>query len=171
VTLSACESGVNQLRAGDELIGLTRAILYAGAASVVVSLWSVDEISTSILMRGFYTALKAGQGKAAALREAQLSLREMTVIDAIGYCTEIRQDGDSGLLDRDIADLRFIAKDFAAALEGYQRLAAHGADPELASAITRCRRALRAGPTPDYDLRPYADPYFWAPFVLMGDWR
>jgi CHAT domain-containing protein len=173
VTLSACESGVNQRRAGDELIGLTRAILYAGAASVLVTLWSVDEISTGFLMSCFYGELGAGKSKAAALRAAQLRLRDLTVWDAITYCEEIRPKDKVGarLIDRDIADLRYVARDFEGALENYRALAADGGDLELAGAITRCQRALRAKPEKDYDMRPYTDPYFWAPFVLIGDWR
>lgn len=173
VTLSACESGVNQRRAGDELIGLTRAILYAGAASVLVTLWSVDEISTGFLMGCFYGELGTGKSKAAALRAAQLQLRELTVWDAIMYCEKIRPKDKVGarLIDRDIADLRYVARDFEGAVENYSALAADGDDPQLAAAITRCQRALRAKPEIDYGVQPYADPYFWAPVVLIGDWR
>jgi CHAT domain-containing protein len=48
VTLSACESGVNERRPGDELIGLTRALIYAGTSSVLVSLWRVDDLATAL---------------------------------------------------------------------------------------------------------------------------
>ncbi len=71
VTLSACQTGLNERSPGDELIGLTRAFLYAGASSVVVSLWSVDARSTQELMREFYKLLKNGVDKATALQEAQ----------------------------------------------------------------------------------------------------
>ena len=55
----------------DELVGLTRAFLYAGSPSVVVSLWEVDARSTKQLMLEFYTLLKNGWDKATALQEAQ----------------------------------------------------------------------------------------------------
>ena len=71
VTLSACQTGLNEWSPGDELIGLTRAFLYAGAPSVVVSLWSVDARSTQELMLEFYKLLKNGADKATALQEAQ----------------------------------------------------------------------------------------------------
>jgi CHAT domain-containing protein/tetratricopeptide (TPR) repeat protein len=71
VTLSACQTGLNKRNPGEELIGLTRAFLYAGSASVIVSLWSVDARSTHELMLKFYTILKAGKDKATALQEAQ----------------------------------------------------------------------------------------------------
>jgi CHAT domain-containing protein len=77
VTLSACESGVNENRPGDELIGLTRAFVYAGAASVVVSLWKVNDESTRHLMEHFYKELKRGINKAEALQQAQLRLMKM----------------------------------------------------------------------------------------------
>ena len=58
----------NETKPGDELIGLTRALIYAGAASVIVSLWSVDAASTQRLMVEFYKQLKAGKDKATALQ-------------------------------------------------------------------------------------------------------
>jgi len=76
VTLSACQTGLNQRSPGDELIGLTRAFIYAGAPSVIVSLWSVDAHSTQELMHEFYTLLKNGTDKATALQEAQKRIME-----------------------------------------------------------------------------------------------
>jgi len=74
VTLSACESGRSQVVEGDELLGLARAFLGSGAASLVVSLWLVNDASTAQLMEEFYRCLQAGQPKAAALRTAQRTL-------------------------------------------------------------------------------------------------
>ncbi|MDB5074495.1 MAG: hypothetical protein JWO42_674, partial [Chloroflexi bacterium] len=74
VTLSACETALGVSGAGDELMGLSRAFLYAGAPSLVLSLWMVEDQSTAALMREFYSALRRGRGKAAALREAQRAL-------------------------------------------------------------------------------------------------
>ncbi|MFQ6094328.1 MAG: CHAT domain-containing protein, partial [bacterium] len=73
VVLSACETGLGELSAGEGLIGLTRAFMYAGAPSVVVSLWTVDG-STCRLMKGFYLNLKNGMTKAEALRQAKIEL-------------------------------------------------------------------------------------------------
>ena len=72
VTLSACETGVSAVAPGDELLGLVRGFFYAGAASLLLSLWTVDDEATAELMRDFYTALRAGSRPAAALRAAQL---------------------------------------------------------------------------------------------------
>lgn len=74
VTLSACESGQSRVVGADELIGLSRGFLYAGAATLVQSLWRVEDSSTAQLMTHFYRELKRGESKGAALREAQLAM-------------------------------------------------------------------------------------------------
>jgi CHAT domain-containing protein/tetratricopeptide (TPR) repeat protein len=78
VTLSACESGRNQVVAGDEAVGLARAFLGAGAATLVVSLWLVQDDTTATLMADWYGRLQqeAQAGPAASLRAAQLALKE-----------------------------------------------------------------------------------------------
>jgi CHAT domain-containing protein len=76
VTLSACESGRSAVLQGDEVIGLPRAFLGAGASAVVVSLWVVHDETTGMLMMDWYQRLSEGQGRAVALRAAQQSLRE-----------------------------------------------------------------------------------------------
>jgi tetratricopeptide (TPR) repeat protein len=73
-TLSACETALGMAGAGDELVGLSRAFLYAGTPSLVPSLWKVEDRSTAALMAVLYAALRQGASKAAALREAQLAL-------------------------------------------------------------------------------------------------
>jgi CHAT domain-containing protein len=76
VTLSACETGMLARRyEHDEYVSLTSAFLYAGSSAVVSSLWPVSDISTSLLMKKMYECLKAGCGKAEALRQAQLWLK------------------------------------------------------------------------------------------------
>jgi CHAT domain-containing protein len=74
VTLSACETGVSHVAPGDELLGLVRAFLAAGAPSLVLSLWTVDDDTTARLMASFYKALRGGARPAAALRHAQVEL-------------------------------------------------------------------------------------------------
>ncbi len=76
VTLSACETGLGKLAAGEGVIGLTRAFLYAGAANLIVSLWQVADESTSELMIHFYGNLLTGQTKSAALQAAKNKLLE-----------------------------------------------------------------------------------------------
>jgi len=55
--LSACETGLGKIRKGEGLIGLTRALMFAGSKNVLVSLWPVDDSATSLLMMGFYNKL------------------------------------------------------------------------------------------------------------------
>jgi CHAT domain-containing protein/tetratricopeptide (TPR) repeat protein len=75
VTLSACETGLGKLTRGEGLVSLTRGFMYAGAARVVVSLWSVNDRATAELMRMFYRrVLVDGERPAAALRAAQAEM-------------------------------------------------------------------------------------------------
>jgi CHAT domain-containing protein/tetratricopeptide (TPR) repeat protein len=75
VVLSACETQLGAQSRGDEIVGLNRAFIYAGASTVIASLWTVDDRATGLLMRSFYTHLKRGMGKAEALRMAQSETR------------------------------------------------------------------------------------------------
>jgi CHAT domain-containing protein/Tfp pilus assembly protein PilF len=74
VVLSACETGVGAAPSGDGVYGMRRALVLAGAASQVVSLWSVDDASTRTLMRQYYAQLAHGTGRAEALRQAKLRM-------------------------------------------------------------------------------------------------
>ncbi|NJN21441.1 MAG: CHAT domain-containing protein [Leptolyngbya sp. RL_3_1] len=72
--LSACDTGRGRIT-GDGVVGLSRALITAGVPSVMVSLWAVNDNSTSVLMQRFYEFLASGElTKAQALRQAQLSL-------------------------------------------------------------------------------------------------
>jgi CHAT domain-containing protein len=72
VVLSGCSTGAGKL-SGDGIVGLSRAVIYAGAPSVIVSQWDVSDRSTAYLMDRFYAALVSGRDKATALRSAQLA--------------------------------------------------------------------------------------------------
>jgi CHAT domain-containing protein len=98
VVLSACNTGLGKLSRGEGLIGMSRAFWYAGVPSLVVSLWSVEDEATSIIMESFYRYLSNGANKREALRRAKL--------------------------------------DYLAAAQGAKK-----------------------------------DPFYWAPFILMGDWQ
>lgn len=74
VVLSACRSGVGHRTGGDEIVGLTRALLYAGSPGVISTLWNIDDEPTTVLMDRFYDRLLGGACAADALRDAQLSL-------------------------------------------------------------------------------------------------
>ncbi|HNP71662.1 MAG TPA: CHAT domain-containing protein [Kouleothrix sp.] len=74
VTLSACETGRAHVAAGDELIGLGRGFLYAGAGALITSLWQIPDALTTDFMQRLYTSLHAGASKTAALRAAQRAI-------------------------------------------------------------------------------------------------
>jgi CHAT domain-containing protein len=77
VTLSACRTGVNMIFPGDELHGLMRGFLYAGAPSLVVSLWAVSDRSTAEFMGEMYSRISQGETKRKALRHAQLATKDL----------------------------------------------------------------------------------------------
>jgi CHAT domain-containing protein len=126
VVLSGCETGLGKLSTGDELVGLTRAFIYAGTPSVVASLWSVDDSSTAHLMASFYKNLKT-MSKVEALRQAQLEL--------------IRGEGRSDMLAR-------------RGVGGIGKLG------ETAKSESRSQDLISVSTS---------HPYFWAPFILVGD--
>jgi CHAT domain-containing protein len=132
VVLSACESGLSRVRRGDELIGLLRALRYAGARRVISTLWRVNEVATLLVMEKFYTLIGAGVDMAGALTEAQLHLRALTG-------EQVRQQ---------LADLMAHLGDQP------------GAEP--------WRWAAAAHHLGDDTSHPFADPIYWAPFVLFG---
>jgi CHAT domain-containing protein len=77
VTLSGCGTGLNVAEGGDELLGLVRGLLYAGTQSALVTLWDVNDASTSEFMSRFYVRLReAGQDKGTALQSTMTELRE-----------------------------------------------------------------------------------------------
>ncbi|MFL5349329.1 MAG: tetratricopeptide repeat protein [Hyalangium sp.] len=76
VVLSACDTGRGDVKTGQGVYGLRRAFIVAGAETVVMSLWKVEDQTTSTLMEAYYRNLLAGQGRAAAMREAMRALRQ-----------------------------------------------------------------------------------------------
>ncbi len=76
VVLSACETGLGKLTGGEGMIGLARGFKYAGANSLLVSLWPVEDISTQRLMTAFYDHLLQGKSKAEALKLAKFDLMQ-----------------------------------------------------------------------------------------------
>ncbi len=124
VVLSACETGLGKLSSGDELVGLTRAFIYAGTPSVVASLWKVEDSSTAALMASFHKNLRT-MTKVEALREAQLEM--------------IRGGKHSDLLAR----------------RGVGGIGKLGQAPGA--------RSLSQNSVST------SHPYFWAPFILVGD--
>ncbi|MFN0214106.1 MAG: CHAT domain-containing protein [Saprospiraceae bacterium] len=76
VILSACETGIGEQQRGEGVVSLARAFAYAGAKSIVASLWSVNDKSTMLVMDNFYSELKSGKTKHVALSKAKLRYLE-----------------------------------------------------------------------------------------------
>jgi CHAT domain-containing protein len=106
VTLSACETGRSSVVAGDELIGLGRGVLYAGAGALIVSLWRVADATTVDLMEHIYQSLRAGASKAAALRAAQCAALQAEPRPHPAFWGAFQLVGDAGPLSIDSLTLR-----------------------------------------------------------------
>lgn len=194
VTLSACESGINEHRPGDELIGLTRALIYAGTPSVIVSLWPVNDLSTSLLMQHFYRQWLAGADrpagqrvtKARALQAAQQYVKNLTARQVDDYCTHHLRQLEQAPVDEPERRLAFslgrvyaqtVAGDMQQARQHYQELRTQLADgaPVLHDLQSRNLSLTEPEGLPerelDYSRRPFEHLYYWAPFVLVGDWQ
>jgi len=187
VTLAACNSGETGLIGDDEILGLTRSLLYAGVASVLVADRAVEEFPTALLLEYFYDhLLVSGDAKVDAMRAAQDELCTTTVTKALAYLeatsAAVTGDpvGDAHLLLTQ-AELHAEAWAFE---EADQRLAAlqqRIADAPLALPTTltqkveagraRVQLMSRTGRSADYARTPFADPSYWAPFALIGDWH
>ncbi len=144
VVLSACETGMVSLDLGDDYIGLPAAFLKAGAPAVISSLWSVEDVSTALLMYQWYQNVFRGKmPRGCALNEARQWLR--TLSGAGVKCTlaritkEIKKrnaTADSGFYEKMLQALRH----------------------------EKNRYSYR-----DFKSRPYEHPYYWAGFIISGD--
>lgn len=76
VTLSACDTGLGAIEAGEGMFGLRRSFLVAGTRSLIVSLWEVKDEDAELMMRVFYERLAAGASRLQALQDARDALRE-----------------------------------------------------------------------------------------------
>jgi CHAT domain-containing protein len=74
VTLSACDTGVGEVRNGEGVYGLRRAFVLAGAETLVMSLWPISDYSARETMVRYYTGLRAGLGRGESLRQAKLAM-------------------------------------------------------------------------------------------------
>jgi CHAT domain-containing protein len=167
VTLSSCTSGVTHVVPGDELRGLQRALLYAGAPAVVCTRWEARDLVSLLVMDHFYSGMRQGRIPAVALRDAQVAVRELTSQGLAAILERWRGEG-SALADA-IGGL-------PEALHAAETATREVAGPDLAEIFNRWRAesgdmALDTPPpilTETLDARPFADPILWAPFMLVG---
>lgn len=135
LTLSACNTAVNEPNSeGREVDGFAELAQRLGAASVMATLWSVNECSTAEFMKLFYKNKFIGKmTKAEALRQTQLKMLDGKIKITNKYCKASKNDEDNS---------------------------------PLAPKSTRKFKAYKENP-----LKPFEHPYYWAPFVLYGNWK
>ncbi|NOZ63275.1 MAG: CHAT domain-containing protein [Calditrichaeota bacterium] len=75
VAMSACETGLSKVGVGDEVVGLSRSFIYAGASSLLSSLWKVDDLATAVTIKRFFRYLHQGYSRARALQQAVLFVK------------------------------------------------------------------------------------------------
>lgn len=146
--LSACETGKGRTTGGDDLLGLTRALLGAGVRRAVVSLWPVDDLSTSLLMGEFYRRLLTGISPAAALRHAREYLRNLSTSDLPG-------------------EIERLKKATGIPVPGEAILTATPPREETVSLPESPSRPGRPF-APTRPTRDFSHPHYWAPFILVG---
>ena len=99
VVLSACDTGVGEVKNGEGVYGLRRALVLAGAETQMMSLWPVSDEGTRDLMIGYYQALQAGQGRGEALRQVQLQMLARPDRQHPFYWASFIQSGEWASLD------------------------------------------------------------------------
>ncbi|KAH6708990.1 CHAT domain-containing protein [Leptodontidium sp. MPI-SDFR-AT-0119] len=138
VVLSACRTGEGKASAGDDVVGLVRALFVAGAKAVMATLWAVDDAATTALMTEFYRRISEGDEPAVALQYAQNFLRTC----------------ERGGLDEKLEKLSVQLEDQKARKGTIQNVRMLRMQAELAP-----EQALE---------KDYSHPMYWAPFMLMG---
>ncbi len=104
VVLSACNTALGEQSNGDELVGLTRAFLYAGVPAVVTTQWSIEDRASAALMTAFYRHLREGMTNARALQAAQLQVMAQDEWKTPYYWAAFSLSGDHS--GRELADVQ-----------------------------------------------------------------
>jgi CHAT domain-containing protein len=99
VTLSACDTGLGEVKNGEGVFGLRRALVLTGAETLVMSLWPVSDQVTRELMTAYYAGLRQGEGRGEALRQVQLKMLERKNRHHPFYWASFIQSGEWANLD------------------------------------------------------------------------
>ena len=94
VVLSCCNSGRGRILKGEGVVGIARAFLAAGARSVLVTLWAIDDEATMVFMKSFYQHLKEGKTASAAIHQSMQSFRESEEFSEMRYWAPFQLIGD-----------------------------------------------------------------------------
>jgi CHAT domain-containing protein len=139
--LNACETGRNLVRHGDELYGLLRALLYTGAPSVLLTLWKVEDLSARLFMQTFYEEVAQHSDP-----------RHLRFSESLASTIRRFRALDAGTVRRILCE------------DGWP-------DEQVEAMLLRIPRtpSANAGQALPDDARLFDHPYFWAPFVLVGE--
>ncbi len=149
VVLSACETGLGEVKNGEGVYGLRRALVLAGSESQVMSLWQVSDAATRDLMAAYYERLQVGEGRTEALRQVQLLMITSGTPETDG-----RRQTAGGRLQEQTA--------------GAGTTTAPRTAPDTASGQQRGLGIERRQKTLNEDR---SHPFYWASFIQSGDWR
>lgn len=149
VTLSACESGLNQVKRGDELYGFARAFFQAGAKAIVATQWRVDERTTRVFAEIFVVRLRNGEDVATALKSGQLALRAITKAELKTYIERFDDETSHGHF------------------KGKNDQTNRAATELNGNLMPSLDALLKNAGDDDEVLAEY--PFFWAPYILIGD--
>jgi CHAT domain-containing protein len=182
VVLSACSSGQQEVRGGDELVGLTRTLLARGARALIVALWEVPDLATYLLIDRLYESLPddgrwSPEMVADALAMAQQVVRSLTARYLIEMALELRDEAEAtGELGRLRCAMGAVAAAHRAAgnwpewmrwQQAIKGLATGEVlPPDIGTADWSVQEALSR--VPAYDVAPFEAPIFWAAFVVAG---
>jgi CHAT domain-containing protein len=145
----ACNTGQGETTSGDDVLGLTRGLLASGARAAIVSLWPVNDVSTSLLMGEFYRRLHTGHPPRLALNLAQNYLRDISPAEIDEEITILERRLDS-LVERHLGSQPIVSS------------------AQIDEKIATLERHLGERGAVSSRLRDFSHPYFWAPFILVG---
>jgi CHAT domain-containing protein/Tfp pilus assembly protein PilF len=148
VVLSACETGLGEIKNGEGVYGLRRALVLAGSESQVMSLWQVSDAATRDLMAAYYKRLQAGDGRTEALRQVQL----MMILGS-------RQEQTAG------------AGTAATGAAPSGSVTAPGGSVTAPSPTSAEQRGLGVERGQKSLPEDRSHPFYWASFIQSGDWR
>jgi CHAT domain-containing protein/tetratricopeptide (TPR) repeat protein len=182
VMLSACSSGQQQVRDGDELAGMARTLLARGARALIVALWEVPDLTTFLLVTRLYEGLPAGEPWTVgdiglALARAQISIRDYTARELVALACELHagqglghEPGGLQCAMAAAAQAHLAAGNHAEWLRWHEAIRASVTGKPVPADIGAPDWSVQHSIAHDdaYAAAPFADPLHWGAFALFG---
>jgi CHAT domain-containing protein len=159
VTLSACDSGLGKRTGGEGMLGFSQALFAAGARSLVLSVWRVDDTATRLLMTRFYENLLGENDEEGNVEKSKSRKVE---INAGGRMTKAEA------LKEAKHWLRNLTADEVRELLGSSDQSAQLASASGDRGIPDVKQTVESNSAEAADTRPFEHPYYWAAFILIG---